>query len=144
MLLSFYRKYLKKWWSHSEIFLASVPRYEPTLQVLNQIKESNNAILSIAHPNFSFKSIEEFKRVLPNYVSNWINAIEINSKANLDWVTEIIELSNLYNLFLTFWSDCHFVWSPDKTHWDLGNTNPFVSEDLRKNKFNELKDFLDL
>lgn len=98
---SFYRKYLKKWWSHSELFLALVRKYEPNLEVVRTLKESNNALLSIAHPNFTFRSIEEYKKVLPDYVSSWVNAVEINSKANLAWVTAILESSHEHDLFLT-------------------------------------------
>jgi hypothetical protein len=36
---------------------------------VNKIAQKNNAILSIAHPNFTFKNgIEEFEKVLPYYV----------------------------------------------------------------------------
>ncbi len=141
---SFYRKYLKKWWSHSELFLALVRKYEPNLEVVRTLKESNNALLSIAHPNFTFRSIEEYKKVLPDYVSSWVNAVEINSKANLAWVTAILESSHEHDLFLTFWSDCHFVWNPDKNHWDLGDKNPFIPEKLQERKFNRYRDLLGL
>lgn len=141
---SFYRKYLKKWWSHSELFLALVRKYEPNLEVVKTLKESNNALLSIAHPNFTFRSIEEYKKVLPDYVSSWVNAVEINSKANLAWVTAILESSHEHDLFLTFWSDCHFVWNPDKSHWDLGDKNPFIPEKLQERNFNRYIDLLGL
>ena len=141
---SFYRKYLKKWWSHSELFFASVPRYEPNLDILNQVKKSNNALLSIAHPNFTFKSIDEYKKVLPDYVSSWVNAVEINSRTNLGWVNAILESSHEHDLFLTFGSDCHFIWNPDKNHWDLWDTNPFISQSLQERKFNRYRDLLGL
>lgn len=141
---SFYRKYLKKWWSHSELFLDLVRKYEPNLEVVRTLKESSNALLSIAHPNFTFRSIEEYKKVLPDYVSSWVNAVEINSKANLAWVTAILESSHEHDLFLTFWSDCHFVWNPDKNHWDLGDKNPFISEKLQERNFNRYIDLLGL
>lgn len=142
--ISFYIKYLKKWWIHSKLFYATIPRFEPNLQVLNQIRLSNNAVVSLAHSNFSFWSIDEFNDKLPNFVINWVNAIEINAKATLDWVTAIIKASHEHDLFLTFWSDCHFIWNFDNTHWDFWVQNPFVSQGFQEREFNRYRDLLGL
>ncbi|MDD3793538.1 MAG: PHP domain-containing protein [Candidatus Gracilibacteria bacterium] len=141
---SFYRKYLKEGGSHSELFLAVVPKYEPNLEVVKTLRESNNAILSIAHPNFTFRSIEEYKKVLPDYVLSGVNAVEINSRANLAWVTAILESSHDHDLFLTFGSDCHSIGNPDESHGDLGELNPFISERFQGKKFNAYRDLLGL
>lgn len=55
-----------------------------------------------------------------------------------------MESSHEHDLFLTFWSDCHFVWNPDKNHWDLGDKNPFIPEKLQERKFNKYRDLLGL
>lgn len=42
-----------------------------------------------------------------------------------EWVFEILRLAEEHNLYITFWSDCHFKWRDDK-HWELWELNKYV------------------
>lgn len=138
-MLDFYMKYLKKWWEKFSEYWVLIPDYEPTLEQIKDLWKADNAIISIAHPNFTFKKwISEFKEKLPHYVKTWwINAIEINSKATTDWVEAILEAKDEFWLFLTFWSDNHWIWKTDNKHWDFWELNPilngeFVTKELKR------------
>lgn len=141
----FYLKFLKEGWDKYGDFWIRIHDYEPLLQDCKTYKEQSNAILSIAHPDFTFKKwwTSQFIDVLPHYIEQWwINAIEINSKATKEWVDAIIEAKNRYNLFLTFWSDCHKVGNPDSKHWDFWEVNPYVSKDFVSDSFDEYREIL--
>jgi hypothetical protein len=91
-------------------------------------RKSNGAILSIAHPNFTFKwGIEEFEKVLPDYVEKWVNAVEINSKATSEWIDAIFKAKSRFNLLLTMWSDNHGIGRVDDKHTDLWSLNPRIT-----------------
>jgi hypothetical protein len=138
-------KFLKEWWERYADFWIRVHDYERSLQDCKLFREQSNAILSIAHPNFTFKKwwIDEFNDVLPHYIEHGgVNAIEINAKATKEWVDAIIEAKNKYNLFLTFWSDCHRVWKPDSKHGDFWDINPFISSDFVTESFWEYSGIL--
>ena len=141
----FYLKFLKEWWKKYNEFSVRIPEYEPIIEECKNFKEESNGILSIAHPDFTFKKwwISQFIDILPHYIEQWwINAIEINSKATKEWVDAIIEAKNRYSLFLTFWSDCHKVWKPDSKHWDFWETNQFVTKEFVSESFNEYRGML--
>ncbi len=95
----------------------------------------------MAHPNFSFEKwgIEEFKRVLPNYVKKWVWAVEINARATPDWIQAILEARRKYDLVLTFWTDCHEIWTTDRKHGDLWQLNPYISGELIQQNFEKFK-----
>lgn len=141
---TFYTEFLKKSGKFFEKFWYLIKDYEPNLEQCNDFKEESSWILSIAHPNFTFEKwwIEEFKNVLPIYVDQWINAIEINSMATRQWVEAIIEQSKYYGLFLTFWSDNHCVWYTDSKHWHLWILNPYLESWFVKREFDKYKDRL--
>lgn len=141
---TFYKEFLKRWGMFFDKFWYVIKDYEPTLEQCNNFKEESSWILSIAHPNFTFERwwIDEFIKVLPNYIEQWINAIEINSMATQKWVEVIIEQSKYYDLFLTFWSDNHSVWYTDSKHWDLWVLNPYLTKDFIQKEFNKYKDRL--
>ena len=42
--------------------------YEPSVELCGELARENNAILSIAHPNHTFDSIQEFQKLVPSYV----------------------------------------------------------------------------
>lgn len=124
----FYMKYFKQGWAQYENYSISIPEYEPSVEVCGTLAKSNNAILSLAHPNFTFRKwIDEFLDNIEYYVSKWVNAIEINSKASVDWVQAILEVREKYNLLLTFGSDCHELGIPDSKHGDFWELNIYLS-----------------
>lgn len=138
-LNNFYCEYFKREWGKFSKFWVVVPEYEPSLDICKHIQESHDAILSIAHPNYTFKKgIWEFIEVLPHYIKNWgINALEINSSATIEWVQAIQEAAKEHDLFITFWSDNHEVWAPDNKHadfWELNShvSDKFISDEIKK------------
>jgi len=122
----FYKRFLKREWDMYSEYGYEIEEYEPDLEICKQIKSECNWILSIAHPNVTFKWwIHEFYTNLPQYINQcWINAIEINSKATRDWVEAILKAKDKYWLFVTFWSDNHKIWHSDERHWDFWEQNP--------------------
>jgi hypothetical protein len=131
----FYYECFKSDWKFYDEYKVENIKYEADINDLWTLSQADNAILSIAHPNFSFRQwIEEFKNELPYYLDAWINAIELNVKANKKWVETILDLKNKYNLILTFGSDCHQIWWDDDKHADFWTTNPYISQEiLREN-----------
>lgn len=110
----------KNGWERYNEFSVTIPEFEPSVEVCWELAHQNNAILSIAHPNFTFKKwIPELEQRIRYYVDRWINAIEINAKATPEWIRSILEIKNRYDLLLTFWSDCHVIWTPDEKHGDF-------------------------
>ncbi len=140
----FYLKYLKRNWAWFRDYGYEIGEYEPSLEVCKTIKEKNNWILSIAHPNFTFKNwVKEFENALPHYINNWwINAVEINSKATIEWVEAIIKAKSKYWLYITIWSDNHKLWISDEKHWDFWEKNPYLSKSQIIEYFTEYKDLL--
>ncbi len=126
----FYHNCMKSEWEFYDQFRVNTDKYEPCVKEIWELAKKDNAILSIAHPNFTFKKgIEEFKKELPYYVEKWVNAIEINAKASEDWVEVIIEVKEKYNLILTFGSDCHAIWLDDDKHANFGTMNPYIESE---------------
>ena len=127
----FYQKFFKKTWERFKEYSVTIKDYEPTIEQCKIFKEKSNAILSIAHPNITFRKwwIKEFLEVLPHYIEFWwINAIEINAVASKEWVQTILEVKAKYNLFLTFWSDNHKHWYIDNKHWDFWDLTSFLTK----------------
>lgn len=141
-LEQFYKKYFRK--VSENYFSVIETNYKPEIELFREIKESNNWVLSLAHPNFIFsKWINEFEDKIEYYVKKWwVNAIEINSSASKEWVNAILDASKKYKLYLTFWSDCHYVWFSDSQHQDLWVMNPYISDNMRKKKFLEYSELL--
>jgi len=142
--IDFYNKYMKRWWEEFDKYWVTIDEYEASLEIVRNIKEKNNAILSIPHPNFTFKWwISEFQNNLEHYINIWgVNALEINARATQEWVKAILEAKDTYWLYLTFGSDCHRIWIPDDKHWDFWEMNPYISEDFIKKSFNEYNNIL--
>lgn len=138
----FYQKFLKKWWAKFFDYWVHVKDYELNLDICKIIKDESNGILSIAHPNVSFKNwwILEFEEVLPHYIDAWwVNAIEINTKASKEWIEVILKLKVKYNLYLTFGSDNHWIWLTDKKHCHFWEINPLLTPDIIKESFDEYR-----
>ncbi len=138
----FYLKFLKKWGEKFEEFAAKVDEYEVQMHDCKNAVEQNNGILSVAHPNFTFRNgIWEFFDHLPVLIKTWwVNAIEINAKATKEWVDAILQAKEKYNLFLTFWSDCHHIWRPDSKHGDFWDVNPFLTEEFISQEFEKYRE----
>lgn len=134
---SFFEIFLKEVWEYYHVYWLKywidVPEYEPNIEVCSLLAKTNNAIISIAHPNLSFKKegLEYFKRIYPYYVENWINGIEINSKASIEWIDAIYEFKKKYSIIITAWSDNHNIWEVDNKHSDLWELNPLLKENDR-------------
>ncbi len=140
-LRDFYNNFLKNGWKFYPEYLVIVPNYEIEVETCCDIKSQVDWILSIVHPNFTFKKwISEFEASLPMYIDKWVNAIEINTKASIDWVRAILKAKDRYWLYLTFWSDCHELWCVDDKHNDLWDLNPFLDYDFVKSEFEKYQD----
>ena len=142
----FYMKFLKKWWEWYGKYTVRVKDYEPTLSECKKFVQQCNGILSMAHPNVTFRKwgIEEFEKVLPYYIENGgINAVEINAVATKEWVAAILKAKDRYGLYLTFGSDNHKIWHTDSKHGDFWNINPYVNNSAyTKLIFSEYRDKL--
>ncbi len=143
-LNDFYLRYFKREGEQFSVFWVLVPEYEPSLEVCKHIQQTHDAILSIAHPNFTFKKwVDEFISSLPTYIENaWVNALEINSKASKLWIESIIKEAKKHNLYITFWSDNHKIWSPDNKHGDFTELNPHITESFITQEFDKYRDFI--
>jgi len=134
---SFFEIFLKEVWEqYSKYWLKywiDVPEYEPNIEICWVLARTNNAIISIAHPNLSFKKewLEYFKSIYPYYVENWINWIEINSIASKEWIETIYKFREKYGIIITAWSDNHSIWEIDNKHSDLWDLNPILNQNER-------------
>ncbi|MDD3144902.1 MAG: PHP domain-containing protein [Candidatus Gracilibacteria bacterium] len=110
-----------------------VPEYEPNIEICGVLARTNNAIISIAHPNLSFKKegLEYFKSIYPYYVENGINGIEINSIASKEWIETIYKFREKYGIIITAGSDNHSIGEIDNKHSDLGDLNPLLNQNER-------------
>lgn len=143
-LVEFYLQYFKRTWEKFSTFWILVPEYEPSLEVCKQIKEKNNAILSMAHPNFTFKKdIQTFVATIEHYIQTaWLNAVEINSRASKEWIKVIQQVAGKYWLFITFWSDNHGIGIKDEKHADFGNLNPNITAEFIEQEFEKYRGML--
>lgn len=137
------QEYLKDWWILYKKYglkFSVIWDYEPSLEICNKIKQKNNAILCIAHPNITFKKwIKEFEEVLPYYIEKWINAVEINSVASKKWLEVIFKAKEKFNLILTAGSDNHKIWEIDEKHWNFWKLNPFLDKQTKIEILNNFK-----
>lgn len=126
----FLHKCLKDQREYSWIGGIKVPKYEPSIELCGELAHENNALLSIAHPNFTFDAdMDRFDEIVVPYVEAGVRGIEINSAASRDWVETILRVQKRYDLILTFGSDCHFKpISGDGKHNELGSRNPYLND----------------
>lgn len=139
---SFFYECMKRWGQLFKTYGFEVPEYEPTVeQTVQEVVQKSQGIVSLAHPNVTFASnkwgIREFLRTVENYVEQGVNAVEINTQANPDWVQAIMYVQQKYNLILTFGSDCHEIGysGKDGKHASIGEQNPHVSPEIREKNF---------
>lgn len=129
----FYTRCLKRKWELYGTYAVEVDDYEPEVEVLGQIRVSQDAILSIAHPNFSFskEGITGFLEIFPQYKELWVNAVEINTRATKKWIEAVVSLKDRFpDVQITFWSDCHQIGKPDEKHGDLGFSNAHIDSQI--------------
>lgn len=140
-LVDFYLQFLKSWWKFNEKYWVKVPNYEVPVSDIWDIVKKVDGILSIAHPNYTFKKwVSEFENALPIYIDKWVNAVEINWFATVEWIDVILKAKNKYDLFITFGSDCHKLWYEDDKHKKLWFINPNFNSDYIKELFDEYSD----
>ncbi len=145
-LEGFYLNFLKEGGKYYEKYGERIDEYEPSIEVCWAMAQTNNAILAIAHPQFSFSRfwIHIFQDdILPRYVDAWINAIEVHSKTPKSWLKAIYEAKEKYNLILTAGSDNHWLWHSDSKHTLLWEINPYLSEDQQEEILREYMRFLE-
>lgn len=143
-MIEFYIEFLKEWWEFHDNYKVKINDYEPSIEAVGELAKQNNAILSIAHPNITFRKewIDHFNKVLPDYIEKGINAIEINSTATTKWLEIIYQAKKKFNLLVTAWSDNHAIWKTDDVHWDFWSINPLLSDKQRENIIREYRDYL--
>lgn len=125
----FLRECLKKEGKYAWIGGIEVPNYDTSIELCSELARENNALLSIAHPNFTFeKDMDRLDAIVAPYVEAGVRGIEINTTASREWVETIIRVKKRHNLILTFGSDCHFKSSADGKHNELGSRNPHLSD----------------
>jgi len=134
---------LKREGEYAWIGAPIVPNYEPSVELCGEIASENNAILSIAHPNFTFeKNREDLDRILEPYVESGVQGIEISSSASPEWTDTILRIRKRFDLLLTFGSDCHFKPSPDGKHRMLGELNPYMDRAFMEEAFRKFQSAL--
>ena len=132
---------MKSEWEFYEEFRVNTDKYEPSVEKIWELSKKDNAILSIAHPNFTFKKgVEEFKKEIPYYIEKWVNAIEFNAKVDYKWGKAIMEVKEKYNLILTFGSDCHMIWWNDDKHATFWTVSPFINQDILKENLDKFRE----
>lgn len=117
--------------------IGTLPAYEPSVELCGELARENNALLSIAHPNHTFKDREEFQRLVPGYIERGVGAIEMHISTSPEWIEIILEMRERFDLLLTFGSDCHFDSRTDNKHGMIGDLNPhldsvFIEKEFRK------------
>lgn len=106
----FIQTFLKEFSPFREIGYIKVPDYEPSVELVSELARENHAIVSVAHPNFTFEKygeIAEFASRMTTYAELGINAIEINPFANQVWMDAILRTADRVGMILTFGSDSH-------------------------------------
>ncbi|MDD2871282.1 MAG: PHP domain-containing protein [Candidatus Gracilibacteria bacterium] len=131
----FIRRCLKSHGDLKYIGWAQIERYEPSVRTIGELSKQEGFVVSLAHPNFTFRDDYVLFMYFVSEYKDLINGIEINSLASKEWVELILKTAKKYNLILTFGSDDHFVRDKvDDVHGQLGEMNPFVTEaDMMEN-----------
>lgn len=141
---AFYKSFMKRWGQFADIWHIDVGDYEFNIEDFNKIRVPNS-IVSLAHPNVTFKNdIEEFSSKIEKLVNLWINAIEVNPMATKKYLDVITYFGHKYDLILTFWSDCHFSSTFDWKHWQLFHLNQELSKKQIEDNMYRIKDKLAL
>lgn len=140
--IEFLKRFLRNEWDFAHIGSAMIKEYTPDIRKVIHLVHRNNWILSIAHPNFSFK-IDEYKDRIKYFLDLWMDAIEINSRAT----QEHIEIAKEFTIdwkILTFWSDCHFTPYSEEDHWGFWEVNSNLDSRTIEENLDRLKDKLNI
>lgn len=139
-----------EWKYRKEISLREkLPEYEPRIEELIEAVDRNNTIVSLAHPNYTFATIAEFRQHIGRITALGVNAIEINSTATREWTDEI-ELIRDWQVesysppsLLTFGSDCHDLYPTrvDNRHSLLWDMNPYITARQKQQAALQILDF---
>lgn len=124
-----------EWKYRSKISLREkLPEYEPRIEELMEVIDRSNTIVSIAHPNYTFRTVEEFMHQAGYILSLGPNAIELNSTATREWYDALETFrghqadSYAPEFIRTYGSDCHDLYPTrvDSRHSLLGDMNPHI------------------
>lgn len=139
-LINFFEEFLKESWIYyKEYWLkywVEVLDYEPDIEICSDIAKINNALISIAHPNLTYwkkwLTALDFYKTFEKLYEKGINAIEINSMAEKEWIDVIYDLKRKFWIIITAWSDNHFIWHKDNKHWNFWELNQNLTEIQKK------------
>jgi histidinol phosphatase-like PHP family hydrolase len=141
---TFMKECLRENGDYADIGYHQAPRYEPEITELSHIAKGEWALLSIAHPNFSFsKTLEKLwakssqarystfeSHVVPPLVEAGIWNFEINALASPGWVDVIGRVTKKTGGIITFGSDNHGLSVKDPKHGVFGMQNPLLTDDM--------------
>ena len=107
-----------------------LPEPKVDLNNLTAAARESGALLSVAHPNFSFMKQggpQGWSARLDRYAALGIQGVELNPFAGPEWVAAIREQSQKHNLLVTFGSDSHGP--ADDKHKELGGLHSEMMND---------------
>ncbi len=141
----FYHNVVDKKWKNYGNFKIDFNNDLLDISELWNIFDINKTILSIAHPNITFKgNIISFEKEFNWYFERWINAIEINTSLDKKWIESILKIKAKTNICLTFWSDCHKIWEKNEKHWDFWEMNHLLSNEIIKENYHSFRQKIEL
>lgn len=141
----------------SHIGTASTWPYEPEIGELARIAADEGAILSLAHPHFSFRKLLKRKQpwldeasmreyaeryLFPFCIDMGIRNFEVNSEAHPAWVDTIVKTVGRTGGILTFGSDNHDPNRHDRDHGLLGAKNEALPESLLEPTIQRLREMI--
>ena len=152
----FMKECLRENGDHAHIGHYKALRYEPELSHLAQIAEGEWALLSIAHPNFSFtKTLRKLgarsredryevfgSQIAPLLAESGIRNLEINALASSGWVDVIARVTKKTGGLITFGSDNHGPEEADDRHGVFGVQNPLLMEEMVRPASERLADMV--
>lgn len=156
--VDFMRECLRENGDFADIGYHKIPRYEPELDAIAEIAEKEGAILSIAHPNFSFtkKLVKDYgaknshdriryfhDSIVPIISEAGIRNYEVNAIASPEWKQGVVDALKKSGGMMTFWSDNHGLDHADQKHGVFGSINSHVSEEELQPILTKLRSFAD-
>ncbi|MCH8518784.1 PHP domain-containing protein [Candidatus Gracilibacteria bacterium] len=145
----FYEECLKRGGRLFEQYGVEIEEYEPSVeQTVEEVVLKTGGVVSLAHPNVTFSDNKggtpEFQRTIGDYVEKGVNAIEVNTQASPEWVSEILRTQKQFRgkVLLTFGSDCHQIGydGRDRKHASIGELNPYIDTGIVERNFGEFKE----
>ena len=123
-----------------------LPEYEPRIEEVIESINIDNTLISIAHPNYTFRTVEEFQEQVGYLISLGIHGIELNSTATREWHDAIYDFrdwqmeSYTSPAIITAGSDCHDLYPAqvDTRHSLLGSVNPTMSIHERHSSYEDI------